>query len=372
MRTRKIRVLHVLPSISGYGAERQIVELLRLLPCGEIEAALLTIYEPAPEELADVPFPVLSAGRKSRSDRFFLPRMIARIREFRPDIVHTHTRGGKYWGRCAALLAGVRRIVYTEHNPCDGRRTALERLGDLFLHPITTRIVTFFKEQGASLAESEHVPPGKLVFIPNGLPLGADSANRAACRDALGIESRHFAIMVIARLHFQKNQVLVLRALAEMPPVARRNVVVLFAGAGEDENELRGLARALSVAEHVRFLGYRSDVPKLLAAADLVLLTSWFEGMPLVLLEAMLAGIPIVSTPWVGARDMLGDGRFGFLTKDYDPIRVAEEIVRAMTHPRLCRDLAERAQKHARVDYGIGRMVEAHRALYQRLEGALP
>ena len=371
MQGRKIRVLHIVPTLGGYGAEHMIVELLRVLSSPSIDAALLTIYEPTPEELAGLPFRVLHAGRKSRGDRFFLGRLVKQIRAFAPDIVHTHTRGGKYWGRAAARLAGVSQIVYTEHNPCDVRRTWLERAGDLVLHPITKCVVTFFAEQGTALGQREHVPEKKLVIIPNGLPDGeaAVDADRAETRKALALEDTQFAIFVIARLHFQKNQVLVLRSLAEMREADRERAIVFFVGSGEDEGLLRSLARDLSVDDRVRFLGYRRDVPVLLAAADAILMTSWFEGMPISLLEAMIAGVPIVTTPWVGARNMLADGEYGFLTTGYEAAHVAREIERVMNDPGARREIATRAQRFVHEEYAIERMADAHRALYERLTG---
>ncbi|HTJ24770.1 MAG TPA: glycosyltransferase [Candidatus Limnocylindria bacterium] len=371
MTSAKVRVLHVLPSIRGYGAEHQVVELLKRLPSERIEPVLLTIYEPAPEEREGLPFPVFHVGRKTRKDMLFLGRAVGEIRRIAPAIVHTHTHVGKYWGRLAARIAGVPLIVHTEHNPCDFRRTALERVADRVLDPCTARVVTFFREQGASLSSFEHLPPAKMVIIPNGLadvPEGC--ADRDATRARLGFRPGEHALFVVGRMEFQKNQSLALRTLAALREDVLTKTLLVFVGSGRDETLLRALARAIDVEHRVRFLGYRTDVSAILGAADLVLMTSWFEGMPLTLLEAMLASVPIVSTPWVGARNMLGEGRYGFLAPDFEPAHVASVVERALAHPLACRRLAERARRHADEEYGIGRMVEAHRRLYVRLQEA--
>ncbi len=367
----RVRVLHILPSIEGYGAERQVVELLQRLSSPDVDARLMTIYEPSKDAAARLPFPINHAGRKNRRDYFFLGRLVRGIRETKPDIVHTHTHVGKYWGRFAAILAGVPYIVHTEHIPCNPKHSSLERIADLALHPATARIVTFFREQAESLSRVERLPREKVAIIPNGLTLPeSPPAERVAGRKLLGVVRDQFAIVVIGRMEFQKNQILALRALAAMGPELRKTVMMYFIGAGEDEILLRGLSRALQIDENVRFLGFRKDVPELLAGADLVLMTSWFEGMPLTLIEAMIAGVPIVSTPWVGARNMLGDGRFGFITPDYEPARVASEIERALMRPIVRKEIAQRAQQHVYAEYGIGRMVDSHRKLYLQLQGA--
>jgi glycosyltransferase involved in cell wall biosynthesis len=366
----KVCVLHILPSIRGYGAERMVVELLKYLPSQTVDAALLTIYEPTAEAREALPFPIFHAGRKNRKDRFFLWKMVREIRRYKPDIVHTHTHVGKYWGRAAAFLAGVTNVVHTEHNPCDFRRTPLERIADWILHRTTSRVVTFFREQGAALIEFESLPTHKLVLIPNGLELSDAAGDRAAARKRIGTEPNQFAIMIVGRMEYQKNHILALRAFAALREEVRDKALLIFAGSGEEEDVLRGLAHALGIADRVRFLGYRNDVPALLAGVDLVLMTSWFEGMPLALLEAMLAGAPIVTTPWLGARNMLADGRFGFLAPSFEPPQVAAEIQRAVGHPRMRREIAERARRHVFDTYDIRRMVDAHRQMYLQLCGA--
>lgn len=364
-----VRVLHILPSIRGYGAERQVVELLKRLSADGIDAALLTIYASEPETVAELPFPVYTADRNTRRDMFFLGRLVRAIRAYRPHIVHTHTHVGKYWGRFAAAIAGTPLIVHTEHNPCDFRRSAFERVADWMLHRSTSKIVTFFREQGTVLSEFEHFSPAKLAIIPNGLLFPEKRGDRATARGTIGVDDSSFVVVVVGRMEFQKNHVLALRALAEMSEQARAHTVMCLVGSGEQETLLRALADALQISEHVRFLGYRGDVPLLLAGADLLLMTSWFEGMPLALIEAMIEGVPIVSTPWIGAQTMLGDGRYGFLASGYEPAHVAAEVARAIEHPAVRRDIAERAKRHAYDEFGIGRMVDAHRSLYRQLRG---
>jgi glycosyltransferase involved in cell wall biosynthesis len=367
--SRKVRVLHILPSVRGYGAERIIVELLKHLSSPEIDAALLTIYEPPAEVVDALPFPVVFAGRKTRKDKTFLWKLVREIRRYKPDVVHTHTHVGRYWGRAAALLAGATKVVHTEHNPCDFRRTALERAADWMLHRATSRIVTFFREQGTALAEFEHLPDEKLVLIPNGLSESNANDDRQAARKTMGITPGQFAIMLVGRMEYQKNHILALRSFAELPEEIRNKALLIFAGSGEEEIVLRGLTHSLGIAERVRFLGYRNDVPSLLAGADLVLMTSWFEGMPLALLEAMVAGVPIVSTPWLGARNMLSDGRFGFIVPSFEPPQVAAQIERALCHPRMRREIALRAHRHVCESYDFSQMVAAHRQMYLQVCG---
>ncbi len=149
-------------------------------------------------------------------------------------------------------------------------------------------------------------------------------------------------------------------------------MLLYLAGSGTLEEPLKKLARELQIEKHVRFLGYRSELRSLLPAADLVLMTSWFEGMPLTLIEAMMAGIPILSTPWTGARTMLGDGRFGFLAPNWDASELAREIDHALSVPSTRQRMSDRARSHAYETYGMPRMVSELRNLYAQLVEKLP
>ena len=296
--------------------------------------------------------------------------MTRAIRRFKPDIVHTHTHVGKYWGRFAAVLAGARCIVHTEHNPCDVRRTRVERVADWLLHRTTARVVTFFSEQVAALSRQERLPPGKMLAIQNGVTLVDGHADRAVARERLALRDDEFAIVLVGRMEYQKNHALALRAFSALEPATRERSVLLFVGAGENEPVLRDLAAGLGIASRVRFLGYRTDVASILPGADVLLMSSWFEGMPLALIEAMLAKVPIVTTPWMGASDMLDRGNYGLIAAGFAPEDVAAAIERAHANPELRRALAERAERHARQAYDIRRTADAHRKMYLRLCGS--
>ena len=363
-----LRVLHILPSMQGYGAERQIMQLLPHLQTPEIVAGLLTVYAPSEEQRCGADFPVTDAARNGRRDFTFIGRLVEKICSFRPDVVHTHTHVGKYWGRFAAVAAGVRAIVHTEHNPCDPRRSVLDRLADRVLNPHTERCITFFPEQCEMLVRTDGVNPRKIAIIPNGLPFDMlPRVDRDAARRLLDIPSDRFAIILVGRMEYQKNHELALRALAALSAGERSGIMLFFAGSGLLEVELRTLAEALNVAGHVRFLGYRSDVPELLAASDLLLMTSHFEGMPLALLEGMHMGVPILTTPWLGACSMLGAGAYGRIAAGWEPAAVARAIVQASSEKQATRALAERAQEYVAAEFSLAKMVESHRQLYLEL-----
>lgn len=364
----RLRILHILPSTRGYGAERQVMQILAGMPSIDMISSLLTIYAHDPDG-EEPSFATFCADRRGRGDYFFLMRIVRAIRMYRADIVHTHTHVGRYWGRAAAVLAGVRHIVHTEHNPCDKRRTSFERVADGILHRSTERVITFFPEQATHLSKNDDIPRWKIAVIPNGLPLPVAQGVRADARAKIDAGEGRFVIFHVGRMEYQKNQALALDALGAVRPDLRKRVLLCFAGAGENEHTLRERCRELGLDACVRFLGYRNDVRELLAGADLLLMTSWFEGMPLTLMEAMAAGVPVVTTPWTGARTMLGDGIFGFITPGYDAASVAGTVERAADHDNIRNGIAASARAHANSAFDISRTIAAHVELYRELGG---
>lgn len=366
-----MRVLHVITTLAGGGAERFVSQLTPAIARTGVRTGVMTVYPSAiPHEVASADVDVVQISRKGRYDAGFLPRMISEMRAWRPDVVHTHMHNGTYWGRAAAIAASVPVIVRTEHAPCDPSiRARGTFLADRVLNRATAAIVTFLSEQGQMLAAHERFDPAKLAIIPNGISHAAPPNAQAIVdgRNRLGVPPATFAIVQLGNLHRPKNQRLSIEMLSKIDPVLRGRIRLVFVGDGADRDMLGALARERGVKQLVRFLGYRNDAMRLLPGADLAIMPSLSEGMPLAMLEAMSAGVPVLTTPWPGARDLLAQGACGTISADWEPETLARCVEAIVDDLPGARAIAKHAQAVVRREYDIARTAERHRELYQRL-----
>ena len=357
-----MRVLHVIADLGSYGAERFLALLMKHLRDPDVESAVMTIYS-TPGGAPAIGVPVFDVARRGRFDGTFLPRMIGLMRGWRPDIVHTHMHNGKYWGRIAALAARVPTLVHTEHNSEFGA-PGVFRLVNRALVARTDAVVAFSHTHGSALAADERIPPERIVVIPNGIDVAAlGGGDREGARAALRAREGEQILLHVGRLSPVKNQRLAIEAMPLLPPATR----LVLAGDGVDRAALEALARERGVAERVTLLGYRADAAALTAGADVALTTSLNEAMPLVVIEAMVAGVPIVSAPWRGAREMLGEGAFGTLADDYTPPALARAVLSVLADPAGAAERAARAQAFAREEFDIATTARRYAALYRKL-----
>ena len=355
-----MRVMHVAADLGTYGAERFVVLLLDRLRGQDAALAALTL---APARPGDVPAGVdrFSAGRSGRYEIAFLGRLAAAMRAWRPDIVHTHTHAGKYWGRLAAILAGVPAIVHTEHNSEFGAPAPFRPVNRLLLRR-TDAVITFSAAQRERLVTEERIAPERIAIIPSGIAIEAfDPQARARARAALAAGPGERLVVHVGRLSAVKNQTLAIEALALLPDDVR----LVLIGEGRDRAGLEQLARDRAVAARTELAGYRADASALVAGADAALLTSYNEALPLAAIEAMLAQTPVVSTPWRGADEMLGGGAFGVVAADFSPAAMAAAIRSVLDDPGAARERAARAAAFARTEYDIATTARRHLALYR-------
>ncbi len=252
------------------------------------------------------------------------------IRAERPDIVHTHASKGGALGRIASMLEDVGARVHTPHTFAflfDGMfsrpKRAFFKAVERGLASHTTCTIAVSPSEGRTIASSGVVEAARVRVVSNGIDprlwLDATPLPRAE----LAADVHAPIAVVVGLLNAAKGQELALRALAE-PGLADLQLAVV--GSGEDEAMLRAVARELRIEARVRFLGFRTDVPRLVAAADLLVLPSRWEGMPYVVLEAMAAAKPVVATPVDGARDLVVSGATGELATAIDAHALAAAL----------------------------------------------
>src|SRR5581483_2697167 len=241
--------------------------------------------------------PELGRDIQGWSDLTALRCLLSVIREFRPHIVHTHTAKAGTLGRLAALLARVPVVIHTYHghvlhgyfSPTKTRLfVAIER----FLARHTTCLVTVSERVRQELLGFRIGTPDRLVVVPLGLDLDrflTCEKQRGQLRAELGVEAATPLIGIIARLVPIKRHEWFLDAARQVLQ-RHANCRFLLVGDGERRQELEGIAKRLSLADRVRFLGWRHDLDRIYSDLDLVMLTSANEGSPVSLIEAMAAG----------------------------------------------------------------------------------
>lgn len=375
-----MRIARVIARLNVGGPARHVLDTARGL-APEHETTLFA-GDVGPEEeeasawiLASgvVPERVPGLGRAVRplDDLRALAHLTRRLRELRPDVVHTHTAKAGALGRLAARRAGVPLVVHTFHgHVLDGYFGAFASravvLAERWLARRTDAIVAVSDEVARDLVGRFRVAPREKVrVIPPGIDLAPfasiGDAARAAARAELALDPAAPVLLWTGRLVEIKRPELALdvarRVAAALPGAA-----LLVAGGGP----LRAAVEA-GTPPCVRFLGVRDDAPRLLAAADLALLTSANEGTPVALIEAAAAGVPAVATRVGGVPSVVLDGATGVLAPSGDAAALADAAVTLLRQPARRRALGEAARAHAAERFSTRRLLADLRALYDEL-----
>jgi len=314
------------------------------------------------------------------TDRRHTAELAEHLRRLRPDVVHTHSSKAGALGRWASLRAGVGRRVHTPHtfaflfealfSPAKRR---LYRAVEGFLGRRTDRMIAVSGEEGETIRGSGVCAPEIVRVVPNGIdpaPYAADGAARERVRRELGLAPEDDAAplaLVVGLLYEAKGQDVALHALAS-PELRGSGLAIAFAGDGDRRAEYEALAAELGVADRARFLGWRDDVPALLAAADLLVLPSRWEGMPYIVLEAFASGLPVVATRVDGTRELVVDGETGFGSPIGDARALGAAIARLLAlEPARRRALGEAGRARVRSDYSIDAMVRGLISVYEEV-----
>lgn len=359
------------------GTERVVWEIATRLPAARWEVEVWLSPDPGVDPLAEALAARAIAVRRvaevdSRTDLTGMARTWWTLRRARADLLHLHhvwPAADRYLAAIAAA-AGVPHLVVTEHivgRPHSPAQAALKRR-ELEMADAVTAVAHAVAE---SLVEDYGVERERVRVVPNGADVPDDEEEREPARrwrERLGAGMLRPLWVCVARLEEQKGHDVLLDAAAE---VRRRGLefVLALAGEGSKRAELEQRAQALGIADRVRFLGHVDDAATLLAAANVVVLPSRWEGLPLVVLEAMMRGRPIVASAVGGVPEVLSDGVNGRLVPPGDVQALAsalEQFHRKFDHAQ---QLGRRARAEARERYAWPSVVAAFETVYDEVLG---
>lgn len=296
------------------------------------------------------------------------------LRQEKAAILHSHM----FWSSlCSCPIAWACRVpvvVETLHGTEAWRKGWKARFWvDRLVNHFISRHVAVSASDAHFLESKKHVPSNNISVIHNGVDLKHFCRSqdiRKEMRNRLGCSERDVVLIAIARLHTGKGHAVLFKALRSV--VDRfRDIKLICLGEGDGEAELRRICNELGLAEHVRFQGYETNVADWLQAADINVLPSFYEGLPLTVLEAMAAGVPTVASNVGGIPELLTDGVSGLLVPPGDWSSLASAVLRLACDKDLRRSLGAAASRRASLNFSLEVQIHRTEQLYLDLYKAV-
>ncbi len=367
---RKVRVVQLIPSLGVGGAERMMVSLATGLDKDRYDVKVLTFFDSEGTSVDDAlsanGIEVVTLGKKVGFDPLMFPRVAIALRGLDPDIVHTHRPVFPYV--LPSILGYLRgRVVHTVHSVAAKEvEDRLRRSSHWLAFRIGVASVAICDFVAMSIIEVHGVAPR--AIIPNGVPVKAFAVSRGArerWRADHGIPAEDVVFACVARLAPPKNHEALLKAFAALGDLT--NAQLLIVGDGPLRAELEARIQALGISSRVRITGSRTDIPEVLAASDVFVLPSLYEGSPLSVMEAMAARRPVIATSVGGIPELVNSGETGLLVPPFNVTELARALRRLHADPGLRARFGAAAGRQAAQAFDISHMVGAYDRLYQEI-----
>lgn len=360
---RPIRVAHLVDTLEIGGAERQLVTVATGVERARVEPTVICLTRKGPFEaaLAAAGVPVHLIGKRHKLGVQALLRLRRLLRRERPDILQTWMFTCNLYGRLAAT--GLPITVLASEVAADPTKSRTRLAVDRWLAKTTPA----FYVNSRTVADFYHAKCGialeKLVVIPNGVEV---SDVEPVPRQALGVPADGYLVGCAGRLSVEKGFDRVIEALAQ-PELRQRRIHLVLAGEGPMREALTALAARLGVADRVRLLGYRDDLPRVLRALDTFVLASVHEGMPNALMEAMAQGVPCIVTPVGGVAELVRNGESGVVIDRSAAEPIAQAIVKLMDTPTMAARLGQAGRRRMQESFSVRENVRRFEELYRHL-----
>lgn len=365
-----MRILQVITSLDMGGAETLVVNLIpRLQDLGHtVDLCVFDCTEtPLTKRLRfESPQTKIYALGHGVYNPLYICKLAKIMKNY--DVVHTHNSSPQLFVAIANMFVRTK-LVSTEHNTSNRKRNwKWYRPIESWMYGRYNHVICISKIAEEKLREymgGEWLDKSSnkykmITTINNGIDVGAIS-KAIPCKELLDLKENRKAILMVAGFRKQKNQDTILRALAELD---KDNFEVWFAGIGERMEEVKLLSKSLKISDRVRFLGLRTDIPNVLRAADIIVMSSHWEGLSLSNVEGMSAHKPFIASDVNGLREVTKG--YGILFPHEDAKSLAEEINHLANDEAYYNEIAERCYKRA-IGFDIYNMVNGYNTVYNEI-----
>jgi glycosyltransferase involved in cell wall biosynthesis len=364
-----LRIVHVV--IGGDVAGGQLVAL-RLAQAARERGDVVSFVAPRGGPFVDraradgFEVALLDIGRSYRLDS--MVRLARLLRSQHADVLHTHTlAAANVLGRIAARIARARVVshLHIENHFRPVTQFVLAPLDNVTAR-LAAKLVAVSEDTRQAYERQGY--PRRIEVVYNGVPLEVEAAGDGV-RAELQIAEEAPLVATVGRLCDVKGQRELIEAISRLPAARAVLVGADLETGGRYETELRRHASDLGVADRVIFAGYRPDAERIVAAADVVALPSWTEGLPLVLIEAMVRRRPVVATPVGGTPEVVADGETGLLVPPRDPQALADALERLLADPALRDRMGDAGYARAAQRFSVDEMTRRMLEIYDEAVG---
>lgn len=357
-----MKIMLVLPWFEVSGAEMMVADLAKELKKRGHDVLIVSLYNrrtSISDEVTTNGVKIKYLDKHRGIDTRIVCNMYSIIKAFNPDVIHTHLNVMKYVVPVAALLR-YKKIYHTVHNVADKEQRKADRiLTNFFVKVLGVKLVGIAPQVTESIAKEYNIPTKSIPTIYNGRNL----------KDFLCERDYSFngtiKILHVGRFAEQKNHEMIVNAFKQVKNKVS-DVVLLLVGDGELMTSIKEQVHQLDLDSDVIFLGIRDDINEIMKSSDIFILPSKYEGMPIVLIEAMASGLPIIVTPVGGIPDMISNDVNGLMVADYrSDTELSDAICKLIDNEQIREKIGRKAKTDAN-RYSSQEMTELYLKLYQQ------
>jgi len=358
-----MKILQIINSLNTGGAEKLLLETIPLYNKREIKVDLLVLdgkeYPFLKELKRKQCCTIYSLGKSSVYNPLLIFKIIPYLKKY--DVVHVHLFPSLYWVALAKLISFSKiKLIYTEHSTNNKRRNSiLFKFIDKIIYKPYDKLITIAEEVDLNLKKHVDFKTSKFQLIKNGVNI--QSFFKALPYSKNDFFSKNDLILIqVSSFRYPKDQLTLIKSLLLLPT----NIKLVLVGDGEDRNNCENLVAKLNLKERVLFLGVRVDVPRLLKTADIVVLSTKYEGLSLSSIEGMASGKPFIASEVPGLTKVVKGA--GLLFPQGDSKLLSTYISKLANNESYYTKVANACIERAK-QYDINKMVDKHIEVYKSL-----